>query len=193
MLAAVGLLIVVPTFTPLTQWWTHWLTGPRWDRPSGDTLIVLGGAAAAGNLMGYSSYWRSVYAVDAWRTAKFRRIVFSGSDGIAESMAAFLQVHEVPSEVLAVEKRARSTEENAAFVKEMLPPGTTGRIALMTSDFHMRRSLALFERAGFRNLIVIPVPDAGKRATNWLLRWEVCIDLATETAKLLVQKLTGRL
>lgn len=53
-----------------------------------------------------------------------------------------------------VEASSRNTAENAARLAEML---TTGRIILVTHASHMRRAVAVFERAGFS---VVPAPTA---------------------------------
>ena len=39
-LAAIGLLFVVATFTPITTWWANYLSGP-WNDPGGEVLVVL--------------------------------------------------------------------------------------------------------------------------------------------------------
>lgn len=53
-----------------------------------------------------------------------------------------------------VEASSRNTAENAARLAEML---TTQRIILVTHASHMRRAVAVFERAGFS---VVPAPTA---------------------------------
>lgn len=71
---------------------------------------------------------------------------------------------EVMREVLArdfgvdvrwLEDASRNTVENALFSARILLPQKVRRIILVTSAFHMRRSLLAFERAGF---VVLPAP-----------------------------------
>lgn len=183
-LAAVGALLLL-TLTPLPGAWTRWLTGNRWDAPAGDTLVVLAADSPhVDGLLGQSSYFRAITAVRAWREAHFRTVVLSGGLGTAESMADYMVSQGVPRETIRIEDRSLSTNENARFTAQLLAPADAGRIALLSSDFHMRRAVAVFEKAGFRNLVVVPAPDAGKRSGNIMLRWQVCLDLATETLKL---------
>ena len=73
-LAALGLLVLAVTFSPLTYWWASWLAGP-WNDPSGEVLIVLVAESTGGDLLGRSSYWRAVYAVPAWRQGAAGRVL----------------------------------------------------------------------------------------------------------------------
>lgn len=194
-LAVLGGLVLLITFTPLTQYWAHWLTGPRWDSPAGDTLIILGGSSPVqpGNLPGYSSYWRSIYGLWAWQQAHYRQIIVSGDSGTAESMADFLEAHGVPRSTLRIENQSGNSAENVRLSTALLRDGAGGKIAILSSDFHMRRVVALFQKAGLRDFVILPVPDAGKRNTSPLLRWEVGLDLAAETAKLMWYRISGKI
>ncbi len=69
-LAAIGFLFVLVTFTPINFWWASHLAG-AWNDPVGEMLIVPGADAVQGSI-GYSSYWRSVYAVRAWKQGGFQ-------------------------------------------------------------------------------------------------------------------------
>lgn len=56
---------------------------------------------------------------------------------------------------LLLEDRSRNTYENAVFTKQMVEPQPGEIWLLVTSAFHMPRSMALFRRAGFE---VLPWP-----------------------------------
>jgi uncharacterized SAM-binding protein YcdF (DUF218 family) len=182
-LAAAGLLFLTVSFTPLTTWWAHALAHP-WEDPRGDVLIVLG-SDRVDDMVGYSSYWRSVYAVWAYREARFRRVVVSGGPGgaaVAEAMRDLLVTSGVPAEAILLETESTSTRENALRTAELLR-GEPGRSVLLTSDFHMYRAYRCFRRAGL-DVAAFPVPDALKRSTRWYRRWTAFVDLAAETAKI---------
>jgi uncharacterized SAM-binding protein YcdF (DUF218 family) len=133
---------------------------------------------------GFGTYLRCIGAINAWRAHPFRRIVLSGGHGVAESMRLFLVSQGIPEGVIQTETRSESTRENAEFTAAMLPKSDRGRVAVLSSEYHMRRAVREFERAGFQNLIVLPTPDANKRLNDPFLRWNVCVDLLRETAKL---------
>jgi uncharacterized SAM-binding protein YcdF (DUF218 family) len=59
-----------------------------------------------------------------------------------------------------LETRSRTTGENAAYSAALLEDAGIGRIVLVTSAAHMRRSVAQFEA---RDLDVVPAPIGGSR------------------------------
>src|ERR1700687_5411978 len=118
-LAGLGLLFVVVTVTPVLGWWSNALAG-TWTEARGDVLIVLGSEAQPDGIIGESSYWRSVYAIRAWRQGGFREIVVSGGAQVAELMRDFMAGSGVPASAIRLETHAASTRENALFVAKML-------------------------------------------------------------------------
>jgi uncharacterized SAM-binding protein YcdF (DUF218 family) len=184
-LAGLGLLFVLVTVTPVVSWWAGVLAGP-WEDPSGDVLIVLGGSLLEDGLMGPSSYWRSVYALRAWRQETFQRIVVSGGPPSGASTAApmrdFLVSQGVPPEAILVETQSMSTHENALRVAELLAR-VPGRKILLTSDYHMFRAYRAFKKAGL-DVLPRPFPDVRKRAAGWTGRWPAFMDVILETIKI---------
>lgn len=181
--AAVGLLFLLVSFTPLTSWWAGALAHP-WEDARGDVLIVLGGDRVD-DMIGYSSYWRGVYAVWAYRESEFERVVISGGPGgaaVANSVRDFLVASGVPREVITLETRSTSTRENALNTAEVIE-GEPGRFVLLTSDYHMYRAYRCFRKAGVE-VTAYPVPDALKRSTRWYRRWAAFLDLTVETGKI---------
>ena len=180
-LAGLGLAAVLVTVTPLIKWYAGILSGP-WYEPGGDVLILFGADNPDSGFIGPATYWRSVYAARAWREGGFRAIVVSGGGGIAESIGQFLEFQRIPADKILLETRSESTRENALFtaarVKEM-----PGRRVLLTSDFHMYRSVRALQKAGVE-VTPRPIPYARKRANNWMDRWPLALELGIETAKI---------
>jgi uncharacterized SAM-binding protein YcdF (DUF218 family) len=59
-----------------------------------------------------------------------------------------------------VEDKSRNTGENADFTARILLPQGISTVILVTSDFHLRRAMTVFGRAGFEAL-PHPVPPLG--------------------------------
>lgn len=192
LLAAVGLLVLLVSFTPLVRWWARWLAGP-WDDPKGEILIVPAGAAMDVDILAGSSFLRAMYALYFYREGGVQRVVFCGgaTDGIplAQLMGSVVVSHGVPAEAVVVEGLSLSTRENALFAKPILDR-LDGRKVLVTSDFHMFRASRVFRKAGV-NVLPRPFPDALKRAGRWYLRWGVFQDLLRETVKIGYYRVQG--
>jgi uncharacterized SAM-binding protein YcdF (DUF218 family) len=161
----------------------------RWEEPAGDVLIVPGADQLGDGTLGLGSYWRTVYAVRAWRAGKCTRIVFSGgrmgaagSSSLASEMGRFAVAMGVPADAIDLEERSESTRENALFTADLVRSWPGSRV-LMTSDYHMLRSRLSFERAGL-TVRSAPIPDIGKRWSQWSARWECIWTVGVELVKL---------
>ena len=181
-LAALGLLLVLITCTPAVIWYAGLLAGP-WTDARGHVLIVLGGGAIDDGIIGESSYWRSVYAVLAWRQGGFQEILLSGEAPIVDPMKRFLISEGVPESAIRLESRSRTTRENALFTRSLLASGTPRKLVLLTSDYHMHRAWRAFRAAGL-DTVPRPFPDARKRGQNWQWRWSVFLELVAESGKI---------
>lgn len=76
-------------------------------------------------------------------------------EGDAETAVRFLTAFGIARDRLIVENRSRNTAENAVYSKEMADPQPGQTWLLVTSAFHMPRSVGLFRQVGFA---VIPWP-----------------------------------
>lgn len=187
-LAIFGLILVLVTVTPLERWYARALAGP-WTDPEGDILIVLGAEAPGSRFIGQETYWRSVYAARAWRDGHFRTIVVCGGNGVAESMRDFLVFAHVPAEHIVLESRSTSTHENVLFAAAILKD-MPGSKVLLTSDFHMYRSIRALRKAGIQ-AEPRPIPEALKRVNDWSQRVPLFVLLCTETAKIVGYRVRG--
>ncbi len=133
-------------------------------------LVVLGGALESGQLSLHhnqpllnSSAERMTMAVALWRRNPHLRIVFTGGEGDlfgvgpseAERALQFFDSMGVPRTALTLETRSQNTYENAVFTHAL--PGLDAQKPwlLVTSAWHMPRSLATFQKAGWN---VTPYP-----------------------------------
>lgn len=99
--------------------------------------------------------------------------VWGEADTEAEVMARYLREHHgIALERLVLEKKSTSTDLNLALVRPLLQARgvlATAPLALITSDFHLRRALRIARRHGFTAMVPVgsPTPLA-TRYNAWL-------------------------
>jgi len=161
------LLLAFAGLSPLGDWLIAPLENrfPPWDAARGapDGIIVLGGAfspelsAARGAPDLNESAERVTAVVALARTYPAARIVYSGGNGQlvrrggveAEIAGALLESLGVARARLVLEGKSRNTVENARFSKDLVAPKAGERWLLITSAYHMPRSIGIFRRVGF--------------------------------------------
>jgi len=129
-----------------------------------DGIVVLGGAVQSrdsvqlGQLTVNEAAERFIAALDLSRRYPNARILLSGGGGArlltqeppeAAVTADALVALGVERGRLIVEDRSRTTAENAVFSAELAKPGAGERWLLVTSAWHMPRSVGAFRHAGF--------------------------------------------
>jgi len=144
---------------PLSERFPAWSAG---GRPP-DGIIVLGGAIdpeisqARGSLEVDSSAERIITMLQLARRYPAALIVFSGGSAnlietpVPEAPIAgdLLEDFGTPSSRIVLESESRTTAENAAFTRKLVSPKPGERWLLVTSAFHMPRSIGAFRKAGF--------------------------------------------
>jgi uncharacterized SAM-binding protein YcdF (DUF218 family) len=134
-----------------------------------DGIIVLGGAelnvlsGARGEPMLNDNAERLFAALDLARRFPEAHIVFSGGlgdpwNGIPPQSDIFRDVMlmaGVPEQRLVLESQARNTDENVLLLKQMAQPQPGQNWVVVTSAYHMPRSMGLFAKAGWK---VVPWP-----------------------------------
>jgi uncharacterized SAM-binding protein YcdF (DUF218 family) len=100
---------------------------------------------------------RLLQAIQLYKKGKIRKIVFTGGSGsltysyIKEGMLIknFLLRIGIPASDIYIENESNNTRENAIFTRPLLDKNFPhGKFLLITSAFHMRRSLGCFKKAG---------------------------------------------
>ncbi len=147
----------------------------RFPEPSADLappygLIILGGAlkgaeSDARRQAVFDEGERVTEAANLARRYPAARIVFTGGNGSLISGGDNVEAQEAkkllvdlgvdPSRV-TLEQNSRNTDENARFTAALVHPEPGQRWLLVTSGFHMPRSMGLFEKAGFE-VVAYPV------------------------------------
>ena len=170
LIAGLTLLYVFSTplfFKGFTRIWDVKADQVKADSTKYSCVIVLGGFSGAG-IHGGGQFNRAsdrfITATLLLSTGKARRILVSGGNGelvpgaYSEAPWAKLQLQKlgIADSLILVEGKSRNTVENAEFSKKILqannlkPP-----YLLVTSAFHMRRAVMIFNKKG---LDVVPHP-----------------------------------
>jgi uncharacterized SAM-binding protein YcdF (DUF218 family) len=138
---------------------------PPWDAARGapDGIVVLGGAidpefvAARGAPDLNEAAERVTIVASLARQYPLARILYSGGSGRllfrggteAQFAGALIETFGVPKSRLILEDQSRNTAENAVFSLRMAAPKPGERWLLVTSGYHMPRSMGAFRKAGF--------------------------------------------
>jgi uncharacterized SAM-binding protein YcdF (DUF218 family) len=168
LLVVSALLLALCGFAPLGNLLMYPLEQrfPPWDASRGAPagIVVLGGgidpdpSAAHGEAAFSSSAGRLISAAELAHRYPNARILYSGgsanflSDTSAKEADYAAKVFEglgVAKERLIIERESRNTFENAEFSRKLADPKPGERWLLLTSAFHMPRSVGIFRKAGF--------------------------------------------
>ena len=145
-------------FYPLEQRFAPWD-----ERGAPDGIIVLGASidadisAGRGTPVVRSSADRIIAAAALAHRYPNARVVFSGGSANlisndareADFAGAVFESLGIAKSRLTMERRSRNTQENAEFSRALIAPKEGERWLLVTSAFHMPRSVGLFRKAGF--------------------------------------------
>ena len=166
LLIASVMLLAICGFSPLGYLLLYPLEQqfPPWDAagsaPAG--IVVLGGSidadvsAAHGVAVVAGAADRILASAALARRYPNARIIYSGgspnlrSDAReADYAASLFESLGISKERLIMERRSRNTQENAEFSMAIAAPKAGERWLLVTSAYHMPRSVGLFRKAGF--------------------------------------------
>ncbi len=117
-------------------------------------------------------------------------LIGSGSDA-AGPVGQFLEDSGIAPDRIVLEDKARNTFENGKYAKALLKPQKTDRWLLVTSAYHMPRSVGVFEALGF-HVTAAPV-DFRTRDERDLVRMFASIPAGLERFDLGVREWIGLL
>jgi uncharacterized SAM-binding protein YcdF (DUF218 family) len=138
---------------------------PPWDAAQGapDGIIVLGGSvdadlsAAHGTAVVSGAADRVIAAAALAHRYPDARVLFTGGSGSlvsndareADYAVSLFESLGIARSRLLMERRSRNTQENAEFSRTLAAPKDGEQWLLVTSAYHMPRSIGLFRKAGF--------------------------------------------
>ena len=161
---------------PIIQSLENWYGQPAvTDMKDAQVIVVLAGGSYDGvpdfDGTGQNSESSTVRVVAGLRLHRMLHlpVVYSGGsvtgDRATEASIGhrFLKACGVEEKYIIMEDRSRNTAENAKYVKQICQQHNFDKVILVTSAFHMPRSVAFFEREG---MDVIPYPTDYKTDRN---------------------------
>lgn len=123
--------------------------------------IILGGASVHDEELNRVQFFRGVdrliQAIDLYKRGHIKKIIFTGGSGRilkpdmkeAALVKPYILKMGVDENDLIIENESQNTKENARFTKAIVDSlQLKGNYLLITSAFHMRRSIACFTKAG---------------------------------------------
>lgn len=148
----------------LMHWW-EWPATPIHELDEQyDAAIVLSGVTASkqepqDRVHLHKGADRIMHTVQLYKLGKVKKIILSGGSGLlldeqesseANQMKKVMLISGVPAEDIWLEENSRNTRENATFTAELLEEKNLlhSNLLLVTSGFHMRRSMGCFKQAG---------------------------------------------
>jgi uncharacterized SAM-binding protein YcdF (DUF218 family) len=166
-LSGVGVVLLVCCASP---WFANWTTkavegayvwSPPTAAPKVDAVVVLSGMLTS-RLLDQQTHWewgdadRFWGGVELWQAQRAPILVFTGghlpwsmsTETEGQALKSWAVRLGLPEDKVLVSGHAMNTADESHQVRQLLPKAN--RIVLVTSAFHMPRSVALFERQGFQ-------------------------------------------
>ncbi len=130
-----------------------------------DLAIVLGGMGRIDERQqrfdfGYAGD-RLFQTLELYHKKRVNKLFITGGSGSinkphhreAAFIKKYLEAISIPDSNIIIENNSKNTYENAIFSKHILDSlHFNGSILLVTSSYHMRRSNAIFKKAGYKNM-----------------------------------------
>lgn len=144
---------------------------PLRDYPAQVTgIVVLGGpeqmqqSERSGMAEFSDGQERLTYALELARRYPTAKVVFTGGYGSmhastlrgADLAQRFFLAQGLDPQRLLLERESRNTDENARYTQQLVQPTADQHWLLVTSGFHMPRSMGIFRRYGWPNLSAAP-------------------------------------
>lgn len=172
------------------------------ERPKGDVIILLGGGVydeapdlTGTGIPGEDMMGRIVTAVRLQR--KFNipviisgGVVFKGKKAEAPIVKRFLIDLGVPQKSIIVEDKSRDTIENAKYTKEICERYKFRKPLLVTSAFHMKRSVLSFKKIA---MDVTTVPANFRTWDNKTYGWEDYLPVSLQGTTIAIREYLGLL
>lgn len=125
-------------------------TGTVDESESADVIIVLGAGLSRSGRPGWALTRRSSHGAELWHQGFASNIICTGGYGEnqtrseADACREVLNRRGVPSSVIVLEERSRSTEENAMYSKEIMQDNGWQTALIVSDSYHVFRARYIF-------------------------------------------------
>ena len=150
------------------------------DYKQAQAIVILGGGSyPTKERLRYAAFLQKETGLPVLTTG-YSLIGISEGDLMAKELNQFFNV---PTQW--IENKARNTEENASFTKNILVKDNIQKIILVTNQWHMKRAKYLFEKQGFD---VLPAAAASYGSKGNLSAKSFIPDLGTLNSNMVLLK-----
>jgi uncharacterized SAM-binding protein YcdF (DUF218 family) len=158
-LAVVAIYLLV--FHTNLVWWAASPLNVSRPPQLADVIVVFGGGVGESGKAGGGGQERLERAVELYHAGDARSLVLSSgymySFPEAEEMRALAVDRGIPPAAIVLEKRATNTYQNVAFVRDILRDHHWTSVLLVSSPYHMRRALLVWQKLA-PDIRVTPTP-----------------------------------
>lgn len=127
-----------------------------------DVIVVLGSGLEEDNSPGEALTRRAQRAALLWRDGYAPYIICTGgytsqrTRSEADGCREVLEANGVPADVILLEERSRSTEENAIYARELMTERGWDSVLLVSDAYHLMRAVWIFGDAGVNVIGRVP-------------------------------------
>lgn len=146
-----------------------------------DVAIVLGGIGSIDERQNRIDFTHSAdrlfQTLELFHRGRIGKILFTGGSGSIRFpthkeglyVKKYLNTIHIADSSLIIESESKNTYENAVFSKKILDSlKFNGSVLLVTSAYHMPRSMAVFQKAGYKNVTpYLTNRISGPRRFDW--------------------------
>ena len=159
-----GVLYYIIFYTPLVWFLAEPLRIDQ-NPQKADAIVVFAGGVGESGKAGQGYEERVYRAVELYKQGYADKLIFSSGYSYfleeALVMKAIAVSLKVPEDSIILEEKAKNTYENVKFTKEILDNKKMNSILLVSSPYHMRRALLVFDKvAKGTKVICEPVPNS---------------------------------
>lgn len=191
----VNAIVLILIFSPVSNYLYAVLEVEPEIRKS-DSIILLSSGVYSDKIFAGSNYQRMLHAYRLYKQGVSDKIIICGGveingiPSLAEIMKDFLVEIGINEECIITEKESLNTYENIKFAKPILKELNISNALLVTSSYHMYRSLAICKKLDI-DVYAAPVPCFEKNINHATHRARFILEVLREYGAIIYFKVRG--